>query len=234
MILRQKSDDMKKIVFDSSTLISLSDKCLMNVMGRMAKGEGVYFLIPQSVLDETVLYPIKIRKFELNAVRISNAIDRDWLNIVKSTKTTRQNIARIEKLADNACMADNKPLKILQRGEIETLAVAKELGADAIAIDERTTRMLMEEPSALKEVLQNRLKKKIRMNNQVVKEFREFVGSIPVVRSVELIALSYERDYFGEELPKNKTALEAALFAAKLSGCAVSGEEIKHYLKVVK
>ena len=35
-------------------------------------------------------------------------------------------------------------------------------------------------------------------------------------------------------LPKNKTALEAALFAAKLSGCAVSGEEIKHYLKVVK
>jgi hypothetical protein len=225
---------MRKIVFDSSTLISLSDKCLMNVMGRMARAEGVEFIVSQSVLDETVLYPIKIRKFELNAVRISNAIDRKWLSIVQSSATTKRNVEKIESIAENLCMADNRPMKIVHRGEIETLAVAKEIGADAIAMDERTTRMLMEEPSALKDVLQNRLQKKIRLNSQAAREFREFVGDIPVVRSVELIALSYERNYFGEELPHNKTALEAALFAAKYSGCAVSGEEIKHYLKAVK
>ena len=225
---------MKKIVFDSSTLISLSDKCMMNVMGRMATAEGVEFLVPQSVLDETVLYPIKIRKFELNAVRISNAIDRNWLRIVQSSGITRQYVGRIETIAEKLCMADNRPLKIVHRGEIETLAIAKEIGADAIAMDERTTRMLMEEPDALKDVLQNRLKRKIRFNAQAAREFRQFMAGIPVVRSVELIALGYERNYFGEDLARNKTSLEAALFAAKYSGCAVSGEEIKNYLKVVK
>ena len=225
---------MKKVVFDSSTLISLSDRCLINIIGRMAVSEGVEFVIPESVLEESVLYPLKIKKFELDAVRINNAIAHKWITVAKSTKTTRNNVQRIENIVNDICIAENRPMKIVHRGEIETIAIAKELGADAIAMDERTTRMLLEEPSALKEVLQHRLHRKIMLNNRAIAEFREFSGMVPIIRSVGLIALSYEKNYFGDDLPRNRTALEAALFAAKLSGCAVSTDEIRGYLRSVR
>ena len=50
---------MKKLVFDSSSLISISEKCFMNILGELAENENVEFLIPESVYFESVSIPLE-------------------------------------------------------------------------------------------------------------------------------------------------------------------------------
>jgi hypothetical protein len=123
-----------------------------------------------------------------------------------------------------------RPIRLLQRGEIEALAIAKELGAEAFAIDERTTRMLIENPEQLRKIIQARRSIRIDVDNSKQRAFSGMFSGLAIVRSVELIALADEYGLLEEELPKGKQSLEAALFAAKYSGCAVSSREINLFL----
>jgi hypothetical protein len=49
-------------------------------------------------------------------------------------------------------------------------------------------------------------------------------------RSVDLVACAYEQGLFDHELAHGKLELEAALYAAKFAGCAVSEKEIDEYV----
>jgi hypothetical protein len=68
-----------------------------------------------------------------------------------------------------------------------------------------------------------------------MEQFRKEVSGInAILRSVELISLAYDRNCFDGELPVNKDALEAALFALKYAGCAISADEILKYMREMK
>lgn len=217
-----------RIVFDASTLISLSQSCLMNIMYGLREKTGSEFFLPRAVYNEAVKRPITIRRFELNAVRIKKGIDEKWFKIadLKDEDLFRE----IDGIANNCFYIRGKPIKLIQKGEIEALAMIKELNADAFAIDERTMRMLIENPGDLKKILQARRRKKISVDMEMVKQLGEMFKDLTIIRSVELVALAYEHGILEEELPKGKQSLEAALFAAKYSGCAVSAREINRFL----
>ncbi len=221
---------MNRVVFDSSSIISISDKCFMNLIKKMASKENVEFLIPQAVYNETVSVPMKIKKFELNAIRIKDAIDQGYFTIAKPVSGVVRTTEKISALVNCIAFSGKKCLKLVHRGELETLALCKELGASALVIDERTTRLLVEDPEGLKGFLQHRYKKEVEIVDEKIHELKKFLDGLEIMRSVELIALAYDMNLFEGEISSNKKSLEAALYAMKFAGCAVSFEEIKQFL----
>tara|TARA_Y100000310_G_C20700355_1_gene829150 strand:+ start:5663 stop:6343 length:681 start_codon:yes stop_codon:yes gene_type:complete len=225
---------MKKIVVDSSSLITMSSSCILKMMKHLAEKENIKFMIPESVYYESVERPLKIKRFELNAVRIRSAVQSGYMETVKTTPHIKKTMNELSTVTANICSANGKKLRLINLGEAETLALMKEIDSRILLIDERTTRMLIEEPENVMSFLERRHKCKVTLNKGEMSNFRNFFNEIRVIRSVELIALAYEDGAFEQEIPKSKQALEAALFAAKYAGCSVSGSEIKEFLRGVK
>lgn len=219
---------MNEIVFDSSSIISISQNCLMNVLENLSKKTNSSFRITKAVEFESVLKPLKINRFELNALRIKKAIDSNWLKVEKEEIDSSE----LENLANNIFFAENKPIKVIHAGEAETLALYKKFNAAVMIIDERTTRMLIEEPKNLVKKLRFNYRRKIKMNNTNLKKFLSVVGKIKIARSSELIAKAFDLGCFEGELENSVKSLEAALYGLKFNGCAVSLEEIEEYLSV--
>lgn len=218
-----------RIVFDASCLISVSQTCLIDILGGLKEKTGASFFIPLTVFQEAVQRPIAIKRFELNAIRIKKAIDEGWFKV--SEVEDKRLLGQISSIANNCFFIKDRPISLLQRGEIESLALVKQLKAEAFAIDERTTRMLIESPGQLQQIMQARRKIRIEQNRESAARLSEMFQGLEIVRSVELIALAEELGLLQEGLPKGKQSLEAALFAAKYSGCAVSSREIKMFLQ---
>jgi len=219
------------LVFDSSSLISVGQSCLTKVLQSLQHELGAGFVIPESVLGEAVKRPLHIKRFELNAVRLKKAVDEGWISVAKVRDHGL--VEEIMHAANNCFFVRDRPVTLLQRGEIEALALVLELGDAALVVDERTTRMLIEVPSKLRGLMESRHRSRISVDRGNVKRFREMFKGMSIVRSVELIALAFERGLFKGELQQNKQALHAALYAAKYSGCAVSGREIDAFLRGV-
>jgi len=93
-----------------------------------------------------------------------------------------------------------------------------------LVIDERTARMLCEDPENLRKLLQ----KKLHTNINVNKKNYDFFKGFRVIRSTELIYIAHKKNII--EL-KDKRAYEAMLYAIKYKGCSVSEEEIEEMKK---
>ncbi len=222
-----------KIIFDSSTLISLSSSCLINVLKEIKENTGVELIIPKSVEFECVTHPLGINRFELNAVRIRKAVQDGAIQIAEKTNQRDTETGRLSRLANSIFYANGRKIEILQRGELEMLAIAKEIGAKILAVDERTARMIIENPSALQALISRRRHKKVNVNKNALNEFRDLFPGLSFVRSSELIAYAFEKGILEKELGKGKESVEAALYAVKFSGCGISLEEIRNYLREI-
>ena len=216
------------MVFDASALISVSQTCLVKILAGLRRKMNADFIVPESVFLEAVQRPIEIKRFELNAIRIKKVIEENGFRVLPARD--QGIVGEIEASANSCFLVHGRPIRLLQSGEIEALAIAKELGAEAFAIDERTTRMLVESPGQLRKIIQARRSIRIDVDNSKQRAFSGMFSGLTIVRSVELIALADEYGLLGDELPKGKQSLEAALFAAKYSGCAVSSREINLFL----
>ncbi len=222
----KKHEGRKTLVLDSSSLISISDNCLIRVLKSLSGKEGIEFIIPESVYNESVAYPITVKKYELNAVRIRDAVQEGFIRVEKTSAQVRKRMQEINTITAGLCTCKGKKIRIVHEGETETLALVKEIGASALVIDERTTRMLIEEPENLISFLEKRHESQVKIDKASLNAFRQAYGNVKVVRSVELIALAHEDGSLWSELHESREALEAALYAAKFSGCAVSMDEI--------
>lgn len=224
---------MQKLVIDSSSIISISDKCLIGLLKALARKKFTFYL-PEAVYIESVVNPLKIKRFELNAIRIKDAIGEGLLTVVKKDGKLEHLTKELVAITNCISFTGKECLRLIHRGEAETLALTKLLNAGTLVIDERTTRMLIENPIKLNSFLQARYQKKFSIDKNKLGKFKKFVGGLKIIRSVELVALSYELGCFEPELERTKQALEAAMYAVKYAGCAVSSEEIKEYLKGIE
>jgi len=224
----------RDIICDSGALISLTSSCLDNLLHFFAEKNDVSFIIPPSVEYETVKRPIKsrLRKYLFSAIRIKDAID-DGVVVVVDAKVEAK-AKRIMYLANNLFFIKGKPLRLIQFGESEMLALAKELGIEYILIDERTTRMLIEAPPRLKEHLEDEFRVNVMVNKKNYKELVAEISPLKALRSSELVMLAYERGYFNKFQNMQKEAVKAALYKMKYSGCSIGFDEIKQYLAKVK
>ena len=76
---------MSKIVFDTSTILSFSGSCLINLLGNLAKQDYLEVIIPQGVMEEAVNKPMSIKRFELSALRVLKGVKDGWINVVDRT-----------------------------------------------------------------------------------------------------------------------------------------------------
>jgi len=222
---------MPKAVIDSGTMITLSSTCLMNVFKNFVQHNKIELIVSSTVAEESVWRPISNKRFALNAARIKHAFNDNTINVVESNSEVRLLEGKILAIANTCFSTRFGPLKIIQQGEAEALALSRIYNAKALFVDERTTRSLIENPSRLKQVLEKKQHTGISADQQKIKEFRDIFPDLKVFRSVDIIALAYEQDLFGDELDRGKIELEASLYSAKYAGCAVSENEIEEYLQ---
>ncbi len=219
------------IVVDSSSLISLSSSCLIKVLEKFSQENRMNFFISKKVEIESVETPLGIKRFELNAVRISKAIEEKWVEIVEPNSFIEKEARRMENTANNCFFIRKNPITLIHGGEAESLALAKQLNAKAILIDERTTRLLAENPANLRDHMQARIGEKISMDRLMVGKFQQEFSDVLFLRSSELVALAFEKKLLESELSENEKSLEACLYALKYGGCALSFNEIEEFLQ---
>ena len=222
----------REIILDSSTLISISEKCMSKIITQLSEKEGIVFIIPESVYYESVKHPMEIKRFEFNAIRINEMVKKGIIKIANSDAALKETMEKIKECANSIYHFDGQSLHILHDGECEMLALAKNRNVNVLAVDERTTRMLVENPQPLRNFLARRYGTNLKIDSFHMDLFKQYVSGISVIlRSVELISLAYDRNCFDGELPTSPEALESALFALKYAGCAVSADEILRYMR---
>ncbi|MDD3083973.1 MAG: hypothetical protein PHP82_03045 [Candidatus ainarchaeum sp.] len=228
-----QNNNLVNAVIDSGTMITFSSTCLMNVFKRFIEYNKIYLIVSNTVSDESVWKPISNKRFALNAARIKHLFNQKLVNVVNLTSEVKTLESKILELANNSFTGDIGPITLLQRGEAEALALSKVYNANALFIDERTTRSLIENPARLKQILEKRQRQNVVPNKKNINEFRKMFSDLKIFRSVDIIALAYEQKLFDNELDNGKLELEAALYSTKFAGCAVSEKEIIEYLQKI-
>lgn len=217
-----------KLVCDSSSIISLCDNNLLWLLKKV--GSGTKIVIPPAVKREIVDDPLATRHFELRAIQMNKLLLENTVSVsgdVKIPEITNE----ITCLANSLLSFKKKPVKILHAGEAEAIACLKLNGGAVFMVDERTVRLLVENPEKLKEYMEDRTGYSIEMNKQVKNALEEKLAGIEIIRSADFFAQAYENgllDEFGTE-----KILEAGLYGLRYAGCAIAEDEIKEYVKML-
>jgi len=220
------------IACDSSALISLADTCFLDALAELRKSTGNHFVMSESVKFECVDNPLRTKSHTLPAIRIKLAINEGLLTVADSSQLKRATDDMLW-IANNIFYCDDRPMSILHRGEAETLALAAEVGLGSVLIDERTTRMLVEDPATLGRHLQEEIGKHIRTNGKYLERFQQLTGNMQLFRSCELMIIAYEKGYFKKFNGLEKQAIEAALYGLKFAGCSVGFGEIEEFTRSI-
>lgn len=216
------------IVADSSSIISLAINCLSQVLNSL----GIRVAVTKEVYDEIITYPINTKRFALESMRIKRLFSEGVVSVKDAdTGITKE----ILDAANSIFRINNHYLRIIHKGEAEAVSLLRKIGAEALLIDERTMRLLIENPGQLREVLSYQNGQDIGINHSNLNIFRSMVPDISVIRSSEIAAIAYEKGILGEYIGSSgNDALKATLYALKFSGCAISWQEIDEYLKIIK
>lgn len=226
---------MKTLVFDAGPIISLTTNNLLWLLAPLKQKFAGDFCITQAVKKELIDRPFETKKFKFEAIQVEKQIELGVLKILQYSEIGAQ-ATRIQAFANSIFRTEIGVVPIVQRGEMESIAAVALLDADAFVTDERITRMLIEAPDALRQLLEKRLHTKVRINEDALHHFEELVRHIQIIRSVELVTIAYETgllDKFVVKLPNSrKELLESVLWGLKLNGCAVTENEIEQILKL--
>lgn len=230
------------LVFDTGPLISLTVNNLLSTLERLKERYSGRFVIPESVKDELVDEPLRTKKFMFEAMQIQRLISTGVLEVVEDSDTKELTLELL-RLANNSFAAKGKAVQVVHYGEMASVAAAKLLDAEALVMDERITRELIEHPKHLSELMQRRLHTTVTVNDQNVSLLQRYVSKTKILRSVELVTVAFEFGLLdryiaaGEEKAISgirQKLLESVLWGLKMNGCAVSGKEIEQLIKIVK
>ncbi len=155
---------MKYIIFDSGPLINFSMNGVLSLLSKLKKEFSGKFLITQSVKTEIMDYPERVKRFELGALRLKSLFNKKVIELPNLSPAQKQELKKesqeIMNLANSTFQTKSKNLNLIHEGEATILALASILKQpNVIAVDERTTRMLCENPENLRKLLQKKLKK---------------------------------------------------------------------------
>jgi len=218
---------MKKyIIFDSGPLINFAMNGLLPLLRKIKKEFSGEFIITQDVKKEIIDRPQTIKRFQLEALQLKALLDEGIFKFPELSKEQQKELKRLTNdlmnLANSTYSAKGKNLQLIDKGEATTLALSIILKKtpNVIAIDERTARMICENPENLRKLLEKKLHTKV---NAKEKNYAFFEG-FKIIRSTELVYLAHKKGLFDLKDPK---ALEAMLYAVKFKGTSVSENEIE-------
>ena len=217
----------KVLILDAGPLINLSMNGLLDIFEKI-KRMGISIVVTNYVYQEVVDRPSHIPRFELGALRIKELIDKKIIQFATELGIASQEIESETQYMLGAIncsiKSENHCIEVVSPAEISCLAVSKILSGrgiiNVIGIDERTTRVLFEKPTNLKDLMSNKLHRSINLNiNQI-----EGLGKFRFIRSSELVYMSYKKGFIQIS---DKRALEALIYATKFKGCSISWDEIE-------
>jgi predicted nucleic acid-binding protein len=231
---------MKSLVFDTGAIISLATNNLLWILEPLKLHFKGDFVIPQAVKTELIDNPLKSYRFRLEAMQVLSEVVKNNIKIYYKEFEKEKN--GIEEIVNSIFIARGKFIKVAHPGEISVLALAKQLNAEALVIDERTIRILIEDPKQLAKLLSRRLHTEVGIDKKRLKRFRDYTKNMRVIRSAELGLVAYElgllnkylipemTEYVGQDMKRK--VLEGLLWGLKLRGCAISKNEINDLLKI--
>ncbi|MCC7552583.1 hypothetical protein KO317_02870 [Candidatus Micrarchaeota archaeon] len=212
------------IICDASSLISLTDSGFLWVLYNFKKRNNIFFMVPQKVKYECITRPLGIKKYAMHAIRLQDAVNDEIINVA-DLNVEKEGIEVME-IANNIFFSKGKPIHLVDAGEAEMIALTKKLGIENLLIDERNTRMLIENPEDLKKQQERELKVSITYNKKNLEIFKNIVKNLFVFRSSEVLGIAYEKGMFNKFQGIEKQALEAGLNSLKFNGCSISFEEV--------
>ncbi len=226
---------MKSLIFDAGPIISLTTNDLLWILEPLKKNFKGKFYLTEAVKHELVDRPLETKKFKFEAIKVEKMIEDGILEIIDNA-FIRENTPNLLNTANQIFKAYDYDMRIVHFAEMSVIAAAANLNSDAIAIDEKTTRLLIENPRRVGDILKNTLHTPISVNEKNLKDFSDFSKGIKIIRSVELVTMAYEKGYLDEFITKipdaRRNLLESVLWGVKLNGCAVSKDEIEQILKL--
>lgn len=233
--LTKKTGTRKAIIFDSGVLISFSMNGITDMIRNLKSVFDGKFLITSEIKKEVIDTPLKIRRFKLEALKIKSLLDEGVIEMPSSIGLTDSEITKrtreIMDIANSLFKGDEKDIHLIDLGEASCLAVGEMLDEkkikNVIAVDERTTRVLVENPENLRKFLEKKLHVKISIRKENLKLLKKF----RIIRSPELIYIAYKK---GLVKLKDSSALEALLYAVKYKGSSISGNEIEEIKKIAE
>ncbi|MBS3081197.1 hypothetical protein J4221_07030 [Candidatus Pacearchaeota archaeon] len=227
---------MKPLIFDAGPLINFSMNGLLDVLTKLKERFNGEFLITKEVKREIIDTPLTIKKYELEGIRLEKLFNQGIIKHaditdkqVEELRVIRENLLQI---ANNTYKSNSRYIHILDKGEAAAFALSiilkKYKNIDSyLVIDERTARVLCENPENLRKLLEKKFNTKIKANLSNYKEFEQF----KIIRSTELAYIAYKNNL----IPiKDSRTLEAMLYALKYHGCSISEEEIKEMINMVR
>ncbi len=220
---------MKYLIFDSGPLINFSMNGLLDILEKLKEKCKIEFLITKEVKKEIIDTPQNIKRFELGALRLKDLFER---GIIKHADLTTQEVDDLREIRENLMQLANSTFKtkktelhLIDKGESAALALSvimkRKIKEDSVlVIDERTTRMLCENPENLRKLLEKKLHTYVESNKKNYSFFSDF----KIIRSTELAYIAYKKRFIKL---KGESVLEAILYGLKFNGCSISEEEIQ-------
>lgn len=226
---------MKAIIFDAGPIISLTTNNLLWLLGPLKEKFGGEFYLTEGVRKELVEKPLKTKKFKFEALQVQDQIEKGVLKVIKDSGL-RKKAEQLLDLANGVFSVKKNPLKVLQLAELESLAAAKLMDIPYIVVDERVTRLLLESPGQLEQLLEKRLHKNVRVNRTKLSRLHKQIEGVKLIRSLELVTIAYEfgllDDYIAKIPEARKQLLQAVLWGIKLNGCSVGQQEIDEIVRI--
>ena len=213
----------KALIFDTSSIISLALNNLLDILPKLKKELKVEFFITPQVKREAIDVPMKIKRFELEALMIEDLVTHGTLTLL-DTRELESETRKVIRMANSAFSTLGKDLKLLHNGEASCFALQKILPnyQTALVIDERTARLIAEKPGNLRRLMEFKLKKPVKLNKSSLDYFKD----TQIMRSTELTLIAYKKNMIHIHAPAVK-AVDALLFALKFKGCSISRDEIR-------
>ena len=222
----------KYLIFDSGPIISLTMSGIVSVLEKLKENFDGEFIITPQVRKEIIDSPMKIKKFELEALQVQNLVDKkilknsdEFVNFNRLEKETKEIIRIASEVLRVSSTGEH--INIIHDGEASCLAFAELCDGDSLIVsDERTIRLLSEKPENLEELMEHKLHTPLEAKLSLVKKFKDF----KFIRSAELLFVAYEKNLF--PFKKDRQLLDALLYAVKFNGTAISSDEIEQMKKL--
>jgi hypothetical protein len=232
---------MKAIVFDTGPIISLTLNNLLWLIEPLKQRFNGKFYITPAVYNELINKPLATKKYKFEALQILPYISKGVLEVVTNNKIKLLTNELLEKI-NTTFKARGNWIKIVHPGEMEAIATALHFGSKNVAIDERTSRKLIEDPDSIASRLSKKLHIKVEINQKNLNFIKTELADLKVIRSTELAVVAFKSGllnrYMLEDEKKviknlEKDVLEGVLWGIKLNGCSIRIDEIEKIIKIL-
>lgn len=219
---------MKALVFDAGPIISLTMNNLIWILEPLKERFKGRFYISKAVKMELVDKPLTTKRFEFEALQVIQQIKNGVLEVLDNPAKT----VELLNLANQCFKAKGQWIKVSHYGDMSSLALALQLNANALVIDERTSRELIENPDTLRNIMRSKLHTNVFVNNENINKLKEYFKGLKIIRSSELAYVACKLNLLNKYIDgaTRKQLLDSVLWGVKLDGCAISKGEIEQIL----